>query len=128
MKRLKVFVTGPLETAPEQVALKRLETISLISRRILLTRHIPVCPYLQVIQWMKDPRLPKDTEWWVGHYFMPFIRECDLFCSLPDLAGNFSHSLESQKAIWRSLEKHPPVTTDTVVDTILNITAKEILT
>lgn len=127
MKKLKIFVTGPLEAMNEQAEEKRLEVVSLTCRRIILTRHIAVCPYMLVIPWMKDPRFIHDGIWWVSNYMAPLMEECDIFCHIPILAGNFSKSLEMQKDMWRALGKETPVTTDTVTNYLLHRATKEIL-
>jgi hypothetical protein len=113
---------------PKAAEAKKMKSASLLCRRILLCNHIPICPYLDVIRWSRDPRLIRESDWWVDSYLFPIMQTCDIFCYTPELAGEFSQSLHHQKNLWRSLgKKHSVVSTDTIIATLLHQTAKEVL-
>lgn len=91
---------------------------------MLVAKDIPVCPILMTHDWMKDPRFSKDVLWWVENIFKEFMKECVIFCYIPDFAGVVTKRVEAEKELWRQLGTGKFIIADRIVDYLLNLGAK----
>lgn len=119
MKR-KVYVTGPLEGIFPQQVKNNMTNLQLICRRVLVAKDIPICPTLMTWDWRKDPRFPKEINWWIDLIFKELMKDCVIFCYIPDFAGVLTQRVEIEKELWRTLGTGKFIIADRIVDYLLN--------
>jgi len=74
-------------------------------------------------EWRKDPRLSKDVSWWVNNIFKEFMKECVVFCYIPELAGVVTPRMEMEKELWRQIGTGKFIVADRILDYLLNLEA-----
>jgi len=75
-------------------------------------------------EWLKDPRFSKDISWWVENIFVEYMKDCVIFCYIPDFAGVTTSRMEQEKALWRSLGQTKFIIADRIIDYLLNLESK----
>lgn len=91
---------------------------------MLIARDIPICPTLMTYEWMKDPRLSKDLNWWIDTVFKELMKDCIIFCYIPDFAGVITRRVEAEKDIWRTIGTGRFIIADRIIDYLLNLETK----
>lgn len=125
MKMKKVYVTGPYESRNHAVVTKHRTDLELICRRVIVAKMIPICPTLFYVDFLKDPRLPKDIKWWIDNIFLVLMRDCSVFCYIPDLAGTLCERMQYEKEKWRELGRNKFVVAERVLNVLLNYNMEE---
>lgn len=74
--------------------------------------------------WMRDPRFPRDVSWWVETVFKEMMRECIIFCYIPDFAGVTTKRVEEEKQLWRTIGTGKFIIADRIIDYLLNLEVK----
>lgn len=75
-------------------------------------------------EWRKDPRFPKDLDWWVNNLFREYMKGCAIFCYIPDFAGMVTQRVELEKALWREIGTGKFIIADRIIDYLLNLENK----
>lgn len=86
-----------------------------------MAKDIPVCPTIMTYSWLKDPRLSKDILWWVENIFKEYMRNCVIFCYIPNFAGVTSKRMDAEKALWHLVGTGKFIIADRIVDYLLNL-------
>jgi len=71
--------------------------------------------------WMKDPRLSRDINWWLENVFKELMKQCVIFCYIPDFAGVVTKRVEAEKELWRSMKQTKFIVADRIIDYLLNL-------
>ncbi len=83
-----------------------------------------MCPALMSQEWIKDPRLSKDINWWVANVFSEFMKDCVIFCYIPDFAGVTTQRMEAEKQLWRDMGNSKFIIADRIIDYLLNLESR----
>lgn len=87
-----------------------------------------MAPALWFLGYERDPRLPKESSWWVKNVFKEFMVTCDVFCYKPSLTGVSDSVSTLEKELWTELfPGKPQVSSDVILDYLLNRQAEEVL-
>jgi hypothetical protein len=98
-----VYVTGPYEATTDGIKKRNREVLELVCRRVLLAKHIPICPILFYGEWKKDPRLYSNDGWWVDNIYKALMRLCSVFCIVTSHAEFNSERIRMEKDTWREI-------------------------
>lgn len=98
-----IYVTGPLEGLNDLQKNKNRQALDLVNRRILLAKHIPLCPVLITENWRRDPRFLSDQGWWVFNIFKPIMSLCSHFCYVPFPANTSNERFRMEKELWNDI-------------------------
>lgn len=71
--------------------------------------------------WMKDPRLSRDINWWIENVFKELMKQCVIFCYIPDFAGVVTKRVEAEKELWRNMKQTKFIIADRIIDYLLNL-------
>ncbi|HPJ76324.1 MAG TPA: hypothetical protein PLS36_05755 [Clostridia bacterium] len=115
MNRKFIYVTGPFEGLNEYAKKANITQLDLVCRRVIVAKHIPLCPILFYGAWMKDPRFYSQSAWWVDNIFKPIMLQCNYFCYIPPYAGVRNERLEYEKDIWKTLNRTRMIIADRLI-------------
>lgn len=98
-----VYVTGPFESSAEGIRKRNKEALDLVCRRIILAKHIPICPVVFYNGYEKDPRLFSSIGWWVENVYKNLMRSCDAFCLIPFYGEATHERVRMEKQAWQEV-------------------------
>ncbi len=113
-----VYVSGPIRT---QFSLESdISRLSLISRRVALCRHKPVCPALMYSSFLNDPRFKFDLGWYMS-FSRSFLRDADILCFVREPSASKSEITSFERDWWYDHGKGVPIPEDSIVDFLIHV-------